>query len=295
MSTLIEPQLFVTAKSGERIQACQDVGWFSPSIGPGEVGGFAVADGATGGWDGQRWAELTVAAAAEALVEAEGLIDDRWVRLTFGDALERARTQWLIENSSANNDDDDPIRALARTKFLATGGHCTLTAGTLVPGEQDTWQIRAISVGDSPIVHLRPTEAGYHLVTAAPLHRSEQFKADPKLVTSRSGRPGTIAAGMSWIDIEAGPGDVLLVMTDALAAWALERHEQSVPAWDVLVGLDLDGFTELVGCTRQAGELVDDDVLLLRMAVAEGPYRSVAAVDLTGAGTNHRAARRDKR
>ena len=46
--TLIEPQLFVTAKPGERSRTCQDVGWFHPDVGPGGVAGFAVADGATG-------------------------------------------------------------------------------------------------------------------------------------------------------------------------------------------------------------------------------------------------------
>ncbi len=276
--SVIEPQLFLAAKPGERARTCQDVGWFHPNVGPGGVAGFAVADGATGGWDGQRWAELSVTAAADAIVAADGRLDGRWVRSTFADELDGARARWRSENASAPQD-DDPIRALARTKFLITGGHCTLAMGSIVDAGNGERSLRAFAVGDTPVLHLRPGPDGYRLLASAPLDRSEQFDRTPHLLSSRSPEPGAVVAGMVAIDIDGVlPGDCLLVMTDALAQWALLRHEHNAAAWDVLARLDHAGFLSLIDRIRTAGELVSDDVLLLRMVVADQPFRALPAV-----------------
>ncbi|MEM7272501.1 MAG: hypothetical protein AAF547_05425 [Actinomycetota bacterium] len=278
MSGLIEPQVFVTAKPGERPESCQDVAWFDPAVAGGPVAGFAVADGATGGWDGRRWAELVVDAAADAIAEAGGAIDGRWVRAELADALDRARETWRLESPSSEPT-TDPVAALARAKFKTSGGQCTLTAGVLWAGTEGSWHLRAFAVGDSPLVHLRPSDDGYRVLLAAPQHRADQFDTHPTLISSKPPGPGAVVPGLSAIAIDdLAVGDAVLVMTDAIAAWALHRDEVIGDPWGVLVGLDHAGFGALIDRTRTTDEMAADDVLLLRMTIAAQPYRALPTV-----------------
>lgn len=276
MTGLIEPQLFVAAKPGEHQRSCQDVAWFEPSVGAGHASAFAVADGATGGWDGQRWAELSVEAVADAITAADGRLDDRWVRSTFADRLDAARSTWVDENTGSL--DDDPIQAMSRTKFLSAGGHCTLTAGVVEPLAGGRWRAAGYVIGDSPIVQLRPGPTGHRLMLSLPQTDSSQFDSSPRLLSSRPSGPGAIAQGLSSFELpDLQVGDALLVMTDALAEWALRRHEAGADPWEVLVGVDLARFETLIDRIRAAKEIVSDDVLLLRMIVAPQPFATAPA------------------
>jgi hypothetical protein len=268
---IIEPQLFVAPKPGESMTTCQDVGWFGPLPESG-ASGFAVADGATGGWDGQRWAELAVDAAAEALgfLDHDGTLGHRWVRTALADRLEAARDRWTAENHSAEND-DDPVAVLARTKFLRTGGHCTLALGVLAP-DGSSLRLDGLAVGDTPVFHIADAVDAPRLAGVGPQTRSAEFDRDPVLLSSRPAGPGEVVPGLVPLRFDrVDVGDCVLVMTDALAAWALRRAESGHPAWRALCSIDAEGFDRLVGRTRAGGELVADDTLLLRLHITARP------------------------
>lgn len=278
MNLLVEPQLFVAAKPGERPESCQDVGWVDPAIGADGRAGFAVADGATRAWDGQRWAELVIDASAKAILESNADIGPRWLRSSFADALDTARSRWIEENADLRSD-ADPIAALSYAKYRSAGGHCTLTIGSIGPKADGGWALDGFAVGDSPLVHLRPERAGFRNLTAFPVERSEQFDATPSLVSSRLPEAGTIVPNMKTVRIEGiRSGDVFIVMTDALAKWALSQAELGRQRWDLLARLDHAGFVSLIERTRATGELVADDVLLLRLAITDRPFRALPAL-----------------
>ncbi len=282
----IEPQLFVASKPGEASASCQDVGWFAPlGASAGDCAAFAVSDGATGGWDGQRWAELLVDAAAAAILadDTTGRLDARWVRSTFADHLDRARVRWVADGPAA--DADDPVGVLARTKFLSTGGHATLIVGVVGMTPGGIGRLSGFAVGDSVLVHLRRTTAGLSVRGTAPLEHSDEFGAQPDLISSRPPGPGAVVPGLVPIELtDVRTGDCVLVMTDALAAWALRRHEHGKPVWDLLERLDHARFGAIVERARHADEMVSDDVLMLRMCISEVSFDRTFATVANGVG-----------
>ena len=267
MRALATPQIFVSPKPGERPESCQDVGWLTTRVDGQGTCGFVVADGATGGWDGQLWAELVVDAVSQIIGSLEHEPEARWVETDLVAALDRARDRWdeLHQDLEAS---DDPITALAHAKFLSSGGYCTLTAGLLGPIDGPDLSLRAIAVGDSPIFHLRREGVSYRLVAAAPLSESDAFDSSPAIVSSRRATAGEGVSGLtSVVFTPVEPGDVILIVTDAIAEWALRRHEDSAPVWSVLSTMDDRGFDQLLSMIRSAREIVADDVLVARFVV----------------------------
>ena len=100
---------------------------------------------------------------------------------------------------------------------------------------------------------------------AFPIESSTGYGGHPELVAT-SGAEGT--GPLPVIRTASGTlqsGDVLLVMTDALAQWSLACEEALTPAWPALLAATQADLAEMVLGERRRSAMVDDDVTLVRL------------------------------
>jgi len=112
------------------------------------------------------------------------------------------------------------------------------------------------------------------VLKAFPLEKSSQFTMSPYLIGSRSnGDPPH-----ERIQISKGSlrdGDMLLLATDAMAAWLLKRHEEGRPLWNWLyrkLGTP-ESFAAMVAYGRKNG-LRNDDFTLVRIIHHDSPVEA---------------------
>jgi len=106
---------------------------------------------------------------------------------------------------------------------------------------------------------------GMRAVETFPLQRSSQFTMSPYLIGSRSYGESL----KDRIQVSKGSlrdGDMLLLATDAMAAWLLKRQEEGRPLWKWLyrkLGTP-ESFAAMVAYGRKNG-LRNDDFTLVRV------------------------------
>jgi hypothetical protein len=207
----------------------------------------AAADGASASFDGRGWSRHLVvcfAAFAPAILDGPGV--ERWVT--------QVQRSWKAE---------EPIRKRARPPmpvFVADQpdppSGATLAAVRVSPGPSPRFD--AVAVGDACVFQVRDD----HPILCEPVATAAGFGSRPDLImTTGSAPPVTYVAG------QLRPGDLVFLATDALAAWLVERKEDAA-AWAALAAMDQDRFDRFVEAQRSAGELVVDDVTLVRCRFA---------------------------
>ncbi len=247
---------FVLPREDSTLEECED------AAGIGRRGwSYAVADGATEAFDARRWARrlaeswagiepsppLSVADfGVWAVTEGEGL-HAAWENLTL---------PWYAEEKRRGGS----FAAFVGLHFAAEGRRLS-------------W--RAIAVGDSCLIQRRNCE----LRAALPLAEHQDFNSHPVLVPSRAelmksalGRAVTGAG-------EAESGDIFLLLSDAIAAWFFElaaaRHPLIAKFDSLLAASDNVALADLLRRERQAKKLKDDDVAIIRIAVACEPSKKM--------------------
>jgi len=212
---------------------------------------FAVTDGATEAYGARRWARYLATAwvskdACEAddaaYAEGIGILARR-----FETRQPTGPTPWYVE-------------AKARQ-----GSFAALLGLSIAPAAQH-WSWEAIAIGDCSLVHLLsegtqasfpiddPREFGSHPAEIGTTHFSREFLAP--ILRREAGVLCT--------------GDVLLLMTDAIAQWYLEHcktDKMRAGEFDETLLSGPSAFERLVGREREAGRLRNDDVAVLRIGV----------------------------
>ncbi len=213
-------------------------------------GRVAVSDGASSAYRSGEWARTLCAGFVESGVAVDPEAIAEWL-LSQAHTFQRARSGdagwWDVEAAGRG----------AFATLVAVEFH----AGVSAPA----W--RAVAVGDSVLIHLRPRGDGYVLVAGFPIESGEAFTSTPALVastlTSRTALPT-----LRFAHGHAAPGDRWLALTDELARWALRAHESGMPIWPLLFSGSAPEVTEAVTAARQQGQLVNDDMTLIRIALA---------------------------
>src|SRR5262249_19015725 len=126
---------------------------------------------------------------------------------------------------------------------------------------------RAIAVGDSCLIHCR----GNGILKALPLSRYESFTATPRLVPSMISLQG---AALEQVVVDCGiveNGDVLMLLSDAAAAWFLrlvEKDDQTHSFMDRLLQENNScELGRLFECERSLGRIKDDDIAVVRIEI----------------------------
>ena len=254
-------------KSGNSESEYEDACCYAEGFGP-SCARAAVADGASTAFESQSWVNLLV----------RRFVDDagpRFDAASFGTWLGAVQTEWT--RAEAASPAVESIYSLYEDDRFQEGTYGTFLGmelgGLDGVGATSWWQ--ALSIGDTVLFHIRDGI----LVGQSPKMALGDFARGPALVHSNADRLQTDCAA---IVLESGgplaAGDVVLVATDAFAAWMIRRHESGAPVWDHVAGVDPVSFPGLVAKLRANREMVNDDVTVLVTRIAGDPrQREVAA------------------
>ncbi|OBF45925.1 hypothetical protein A5719_00010 [Mycolicibacterium peregrinum] len=216
----------------------------------------AVADGATESLLSGSWAR-----ALSQRVAKEQIPHRRW-----SDAIKAAIQEWpahLVDYREERLRRNKPI-AWYEEPGLERGAEATLVALRLRnPRADEPGRWWSMGVGDATLFHVR----GEDCKRAFPLYRSSAFNTSPHLIRSLD-HESTFKRRLRKTSGDWQPEDLFFLCTDALAAWFLERKEQSDSPWRIwrdFGSSDCQPFESWVADERLSGRLKNDDVTLVRV------------------------------
>ena len=215
----------------------------------------AVADGVSASMFSGPWAEILTAAAVEAPPDT-------------GDRA--AVAAWLapLRQAWAARVDTVQLTWFQKAK-LKQGAFSTLLWAALQPREdQDRplpgeYRLRSFAIGDSCLFLLRDG----CLLRSFPMENVAQFQADPLVIGSLDlGRDDRLAFGT--LDEICRDGDLLVLCTDAIAAWSFARAQSGEPPpWERFWSLSEEDWRQEMVALRAREELRYDDTTLLLLRV----------------------------
>ncbi|MGI5336759.1 hypothetical protein ACQEVS_04840 [Streptomyces sp. CA-181903] len=233
-----------------------------------------ICDGATESVLARDWARLLSRAAAEHAMEHPDLLAGGPAFEEFASSTVAQWDPWLVQYTQARVAEGRPLKWYEHNK-LAEGAYATLLAVRVDPepgrgsnaGSEESgpaWRWRAAALGDSCLFHLRDDR----LVQAFPVETAEEFGTAPDLFGSRNHDAALLACRTRFTEGRCQPGDRLLLMTDALAAWFLSSPDRDVAVSQLLEFSgpeDLSGFIDWLDGLRDRQELRNDDVAVVRI------------------------------
>jgi hypothetical protein len=246
----IETQHFLLQKEDCAPAECED----AISINAG-AWRYALADGATEGFDSRSWAQQLV---------------DGWTVADPAPLTSELFRPWVEEQGRRLHASwtDRALPWYAEEK--ARQGSYAAFVGLELRTDRDALRWQAIALGDSCMIQRRRAE----VFRALPISDSSLFNSAPLLVPSlRSLQESTLA----HTTVEEGlaeRGDVFLLLSDAGAAWYLklsqERKADAAEFDSLLATSDTGALYELFRRERQAKRIINDDIAILRIAVEHG-------------------------
>jgi len=230
-------------KLGQEASECEDFLAADP-----QTCRFAVADGATEAFDARSWAERLAL---------------RWVQRESTLTLEEFR-QWVAAEGRELQDSWNSLKLSWYSEEKARAGSFAAFVGVELDLNFDLPSWKAIALGDACLLHCRRGT----LIKGLPLSRSESFNTAPILVASDS---SLHESSMTSVVIDSGScesGDVLLLMSDAVASWYLQRLENGSAEnlFDTKCDEELKQFFD---DERLAGRIRNDDLAIIRIEIRE--------------------------
>jgi hypothetical protein len=238
---------FLLPKSGYQLSECEDAIGINT-----EACRFAIADGATEAFDAQSWAQR---------------LAHSWVQIE-GAALAPAEfCAWVAEQGQSLHDSWNGLRLSWYAEEKSRTGSFAAFVGVQLDLEIGAPSWTAIAMGDACLIHCR-NEA---ILKALPISQYQNFNATPLLVSSN---PAIQEAALQHIVIASGAiesGDVLLLLSDATAAWYLmlaEQDDRTRSRFDLLLEQVQDcELARLFESERLSGRIKDDDIAVIRIVV----------------------------
>ncbi len=231
---------FWAPKAGSTAEEWEDAFCCDP-----DHGRFSVADGASECSFSALWARLLVEGYVARPPDGSNLRDwlrplqEEWARGTNGREL-----PWYAEEKARS------------------GAFSSLLGLHLDP---DTGGWHAVAVGDSCLFAVREGR----LVTAFPLSRGVEFHSRPLLLASAARSNDGVWSAVREAAGRFDPGDLLLLMTDALAAWFVAEAELRRRPWAALAKIDSqEDFERFLELMRAGRSMRNDDVTLVQVGAA---------------------------
>ena len=238
-------QLLLT-KLGQEASECEDFLAVDP-----ETCRFAVADGATEAFDARNWARR---------------LAQNWVQTQSTLTAEELR-EWVAAEGRELHDSWNGLSLSWYSEEKARTGSFAALVGVELDFKTDSPSWKAIALGDSCLLHCR----GGTLLKSFPLSRPESFNSAPVLVASASSMH---EASMASVVIDSGScnsGDVLLLVSDGIACWFLERFEKNDLHPDQLFETKQDDeLKQFFDDERLSGRMRNDDIAVLRIELISG-------------------------
>ncbi|HYK20981.1 MAG TPA: hypothetical protein VEV42_09620 [Pyrinomonadaceae bacterium] len=241
----LQTRQLLLPKLDHDVSECEDVIALNP-----ETCRFAVADGATEAFDARNWAER---------------LARRWVENDATLTAEEFR-KWVATEGRELHDSWNGLSLSWYSEEKARNGSFAAFVGVEIDLRTESPSWRAIALGDACLLHCRRGT----LIKSLPLCRSDSFNSAPVLVPSD---PAIHETAMQSVIIDSGSctdGDVLLLMSDAAAAWCLqcfERHDLDPD--EFMRNKQDDELSQFFGAERRAGRIRNDDLAMLRLEITQ--------------------------
>ena len=247
-------RVFELAKEPEHPDQNQDAWWLNA-----QDGLAAIADGVTSGLFSRPWARILTRAAVQDWPDPSNEED-------FSAWLVDLRNQWEAEIDTSG------LAWYQRAK-LREGGFSTLVWLRLLENDglrdgREQSPVEVMAIGDSCLFHIRDDE----MLQSFPLDATHAFDSSPLVLGSVDlNRDNQLQ--FERLEITCRAGDMLVLCTDAVAAWALERHEQGEPVrWSEYWDMSPDAWAAEVCELRMHSKMRYDDAtaVLLRIGSVAG-------------------------
>ncbi|MBT2488673.1 hypothetical protein J7E96_09075 [Streptomyces sp. ISL-96] len=274
---MTSPGLYVThlvaPKHGSTEAECEDAVHVLPRHHPFDelIDGpmaASLCDGATESVLSKDWARLLAEASTQWALERTEFFGRGTDFEEFAAAAVGQWEPWLKNYTRARDEEGRPLKWYEQTKLTA-GAHATMLVARLVPDPvrpSAGWRWQAAALGDSCLFHIRDDKP----LRSFPVERPEDFDTVPDLFGSRNHDTGLLAARTQFAEGRCEPGDRLLLMTDALAAWFLSASDP-VRAFHQLLEFggphDAAAFAGWLGGLRESHVLRNDDVAVIRIDI----------------------------
>ena len=209
---------------------------------------FAVADGATEAFDARNWAER---------------LAQHWVQRKSTLTAEEFR-EWVAAEGKELRDSWSGLTLSWYSEEKARKGSFAALVGVEfdLKGELPSW--RAIALGDTCLLHSRNGT----LLKSLPVARSESFNSAPVLVASDS---ALHESSMQSVVTDSGScqiGDVIFLMSDAAAAWCLQRFENGdLDVNQFLSSKSDEELEQFFEDERIAGTIRNDDLAIVQIEI----------------------------
>jgi hypothetical protein len=209
---------------------------------------FAVADGATEAFDARNWAQR---------------LAQHWVQNQSTSTVEEFR-EWVAAEGRELHDSWNGLSLAWYSEEKARTGSFAALVGVELDLKTDAPAWKAIALGDACLLHCRSGT----LLKSLPLCHSESFNSAPVLVASDCSMH---EASMKSVMIDSGNcenGDVLLLLSDGVASWYLERFEKGdFEPSDFLATKEDEELKQFFDDERRAGRMRNDDVAVIRIEI----------------------------
>jgi Protein phosphatase 2C len=213
-----------------------------------QAGRFAVSDGATEAFDARNWAER---------------LAQHWVERKSTLTVEEFR-EWVATEGRELHDSWNGLTLSWYSEEKARKGSFAALVGVEfdLMSESPSW--KAIALGDTCLMHCQNAT----LVKSLPLERSESFNSAPVLVASDSSLHENSMQSVVTGSGTCENGDVLLLMSDGVASWCLQRFENRDLDVDQFLGTKTDAqLQEFFDTERMAGRIRNDDLAIVRIEI----------------------------
>jgi hypothetical protein len=233
-------------KAGNRPEENEDAFAASPA-----TGRFAVADGASEGWESGKWAAHLASAYIKKPPNPTNF--DAW--------LTAIRGRWKIPTQAG------PAPWYAEMKQQAGSYSTLLGIEFRVALHSRVWAWKAIAIGDSCVFQIRAGRA----IGVYPISTPSGFGNQPPLLPSP---PASICPEPEWLAGRSEPQDLFLLATDAIAAYLVGLVAPA--AWSpVLVaiqeGLRLGSPEPLLEWFHTVQAVRNDDLSLVAILIPAAP------------------------
>ena len=257
---LLPPKTFRVSKAGNLLEECEDCfrvvfPYRMEKLGLTKNNArIALADGASESAFAREWARI---------------LTDRFITNppNICGPVERSLTEWLEPCQEEWNRlvpwERIPWHGEAKTR---AGSLATLLGLTIGKGSNrsNTLSWRAIAVGDSCLFIVR----GGEMALSFPLEDSSQFNNAPALICSNSNNNGGLWERVSQTSGDCVSGDLIILASDALSQWMLDRAADGGKPWEDLLLLYSDGRLEQwINDSRDRRLIQNDDTSLIIIEV----------------------------
>jgi serine/threonine protein phosphatase PrpC len=216
----------------------------------------AICDGVSSALFSGRWAGIM----AKAVVDDTPDVNDPQAMETW---LKTYRDAW------STSIDENSLAWHQKPKLLDGGATTLLWVKLAASGANDgvarPYQVRTYSIGDCCLFHVR----GGQVLQTFPIQQSSRFEDQPQVIHSVYKRAEIVS--FEAMETQCNPGDLLVLCTDAVAAWTMRQLESGGGVdWDSHWNTSVEDWQRWLIGLRENNQIRYDDSTMVLIRIGPG-------------------------